>query len=115
MPGLFVHHIRPAFNAFLRAWGRHGNDWWALIVWDQRVRTRGAVHTVSYAAWVPADRVAKPAWSAGDKPTRMVLPAERDDWPPPVDWEGSFVGPWTSDVIPMRPGTEVVTGPAWRE
>ncbi|MCA1644882.1 MAG: hypothetical protein LC797_05210 [Chloroflexi bacterium] len=39
----------------------------------------------------------------------MTLPAKRSDRPGPADWDGWFIGAWTSGAIPAGPGTQIVT------
>jgi hypothetical protein len=77
--------------------------------------TDGGGGELAVAAWLPASSLTRPGWSSAavDLP-RLTLPDDRRCWPAPHGWPSWYAGVWPNGPLPLPPGTEAVTGPAWQ-
>jgi|SRR4051794_27943997 hypothetical protein len=114
MPGVYVHLGRWPNEGHVALWGRAGDGWWGLLTWSTRIRLHGDLDHLDVAAWVPAEQVTKPHWVSAQRLPRIRLPDDRAQWPAPAGWDGWYVGAWSAGPVPLPPGVEVVTGPAWQ-
>lgn len=109
-----VHLNRPPHSVRLHAWGRAETGWWGCVTWMQRVTAERGEDELAVAAWVPAATLTRPAWAPAEDVPRIHLPGDSRRWPAPPGWPSWYAGVWLDGEVPCPPGTQPVSGAAWR-
>ena len=115
MRGLYVRVAEWPLEAFLQAWGRSSKGWHGLIAFEANVRLHGTPERVSLAAWIPAARITKPNYVGARPITRLQLPTNRLDWPPPTGIDSRLLPRGVGcRRRPLPAGMTIDSRPAWQ-